>query len=70
MKNGAVIIHEKKESCTYAGTSSTTAAAPMSHPAEPPPLPPSRRCEHETLIQCNLRNKVCAYCKRLGAIKI
>eukprot|EP00729_Bicosta_minor_P016507 gene16507-biopygen27206 len=37
----------------------------MSLPAEPPP--PSRRREHETLIQYNLRNKVCAYCKRPGA---
>eukprot|EP00729_Bicosta_minor_P020177 gene20177-biopygen10446 len=37
----------------------------MSLPAEPPT--PSRRREHETLIQYNLRNKVCAYCKRPGA---
>eukprot|EP00729_Bicosta_minor_P028536 gene28536-biopygen31622 len=39
----------------------------MSLPAEPPPPPPSRHREHETLIQYNLRNKVCAYCKRPGA---
>eukprot|EP00729_Bicosta_minor_P032625 gene32625-biopygen27452 len=46
----------------------TTAASPMSLPAEPPPPPPpSRHREHETLIQYNLRNKVCAYCKRPGA---
>eukprot|EP00729_Bicosta_minor_P032963 gene32963-biopygen3882 len=37
----------------------------MSLPTEPPPpLPPP---QHETLIQYNLRNKVCAYCKRPGA---
>ena len=41
-------------------------AAPMSLPPEPPRPPPSFR-EHETLIQYNLRNKVCAYCKRPGA---
>ena len=40
--------------------------APMSLPPEPPRPPPSSR-EHETLIQYNLRNKVCAYCKRPGA---
>eukprot|EP00729_Bicosta_minor_P001971 gene1971-biopygen6029 len=39
----------------------------MPLPAEPPPLPSSRNREHETLIQYNLRNKVCAYCKRPGA---
>eukprot|EP00729_Bicosta_minor_P033110 gene33110-biopygen3951 len=39
----------------------------MSLPAEPPPPPPSPHREHETLIQRNLRNKVCAYCKRPGA---
>eukprot|EP00729_Bicosta_minor_P032873 gene32873-biopygen29659 len=39
----------------------------MSLPPEPArPPPPSR--EHETLIQYNLRNKVCAYCKRPGAV--
>eukprot|EP00729_Bicosta_minor_P032471 gene32471-biopygen20873 len=38
----------------------------MSLPPEPPRPPPSSR-EHETLIQYNLRNKVCAYCKRPGA---
>eukprot|EP00729_Bicosta_minor_P004381 gene4381-biopygen16816 len=32
-----------------------------------PPEPPPRREQHETLIQYNLRNKVCAYCKRPGA---
>eukprot|EP00729_Bicosta_minor_P007000 gene7000-biopygen5174 len=31
----------------------------------PPPAPSA--CQHETLIQYNLRNKVCAYCKRPGA---
>eukprot|EP00729_Bicosta_minor_P032571 gene32571-biopygen12476 len=36
----------------------------LREPARPPP--PSR--EHETLIQYNLRNKVCAYCKRPGAV--
>eukprot|EP00729_Bicosta_minor_P032586 gene32586-biopygen10500 len=45
----------------------TTAAAPMSLPAQPPPPPPYPHHEHETLIQYNLRNKVCAYCKRPGA---
>eukprot|EP00729_Bicosta_minor_P032465 gene32465-biopygen20867 len=40
----------------------------MSLPPEPPPIPPSRHREHETLIQYNLRNKVCAYCKRPGAV--
>eukprot|EP00729_Bicosta_minor_P032464 gene32464-biopygen20866 len=39
----------------------------MSLPPEPPRPPPSSR-EHETLIQYNLRNKVCAYCKRPGAL--
>eukprot|EP00729_Bicosta_minor_P018148 gene18148-biopygen1520 len=39
----------------------------MSLPAEPSPLPPQPHREHETLIQYNLRNKVCAYCKRPGA---
>eukprot|EP00729_Bicosta_minor_P016506 gene16506-biopygen27205 len=40
----------------------------MSLPAEPPPPPPLHpHREHETLIQYNLRNKVCAYCKRPGA---
>eukprot|EP00729_Bicosta_minor_P004601 gene4601-biopygen13990 len=39
----------------------------MSLPPEAPPLPPSPHREHETLIQYNLRNKVCAYCKRPGA---
>eukprot|EP00729_Bicosta_minor_P009866 gene9866-biopygen25999 len=39
----------------------------MSLPAEPPPPPPYAYHEHETLIQYNLRNKVCAYCKRPGA---
>eukprot|EP00729_Bicosta_minor_P032699 gene32699-biopygen10626 len=34
----------------------------------PPPPPPSPHHEHETLIQYNLRNKVCAYCKRPGAL--
>eukprot|EP00729_Bicosta_minor_P018018 gene18018-biopygen22192 len=38
----------------------------MSLPPEPPRPPPSSR-EHETLIQYNLRVKVCAYCKRPGA---
>eukprot|EP00729_Bicosta_minor_P032742 gene32742-biopygen5792 len=38
----------------------------MSLPPEPPRTPPSSR-EHETLIQYNLRVKVCAYCKRPGA---
>eukprot|EP00729_Bicosta_minor_P001968 gene1968-biopygen6026 len=38
----------------------------MSLPPEPPRTPPCPR-EHETLIQYNLRNKVCAYCKRPGA---
>eukprot|EP00729_Bicosta_minor_P031830 gene31830-biopygen10791 len=33
-----------------------------------PPEPPPRREQHETLIQYNLRNKVCAYCKRPGAL--
>eukprot|EP00729_Bicosta_minor_P017331 gene17331-biopygen7477 len=40
----------------------------MSHPVQPPPPPPSPHREHETLIQYNLRNKVCAYCKRPGAL--
>eukprot|EP00729_Bicosta_minor_P013104 gene13104-biopygen14213 len=40
----------------------------MSLPAEPSPLPPQPHREHETLIQYNLRNKVCAYCKRPGAL--
>eukprot|EP00729_Bicosta_minor_P022491 gene22491-biopygen729 len=39
----------------------------MSLPPEPLQSPPSSR-EHETLIQYNLRNKVCAYCKRPGAL--
>eukprot|EP00729_Bicosta_minor_P032469 gene32469-biopygen20871 len=39
----------------------------MSLPQESPPPPPSPHHEHETLIQYNLRNKVCAYCKRPGA---
>eukprot|EP00729_Bicosta_minor_P032786 gene32786-biopygen6813 len=39
----------------------------MSLPPEPPRPPPSSR-EHETLIQYNLRVKVCAYCKRPGAL--
>eukprot|EP00729_Bicosta_minor_P032842 gene32842-biopygen23593 len=39
----------------------------MSVPAEPPLPPPYAHHEHETLIQYNLRNKVCAYCKRPGA---
>eukprot|EP00729_Bicosta_minor_P032612 gene32612-biopygen19391 len=39
----------------------------MSLPPEPPPNPPPLHHEHETLIQYNLRNKVCAYCKRPGA---
>eukprot|EP00729_Bicosta_minor_P032533 gene32533-biopygen630 len=38
----------------------------MPLPLEPARPPPSSR-EHETLIQYNLRNKVCAYCKRPGA---
>eukprot|EP00729_Bicosta_minor_P015350 gene15350-biopygen20154 len=38
----------------------------MSLPEEPPP--PYRCREHETLIQYNLRIKVCAYCKRPGAL--
>eukprot|EP00729_Bicosta_minor_P032685 gene32685-biopygen26488 len=33
-----------------------------------PPRPPPPSLEHETLIQYNLRNKVCAYCKRPGAL--
>eukprot|EP00729_Bicosta_minor_P009635 gene9635-biopygen7268 len=33
-----------------------------------PPRPPLSSREHETLIQYNLRNKVCAYCKRPGAL--
>eukprot|EP00729_Bicosta_minor_P009383 gene9383-biopygen8202 len=40
----------------------------MSLPAEPPPPKPYPQREHETLIQYNLRNKVCAYCKRPGAL--
>eukprot|EP00729_Bicosta_minor_P016962 gene16962-biopygen541 len=40
----------------------------MSLPPEPPLPPPSRHHEHETLIQYNLRNKVCAYCKRPGTV--
>eukprot|EP00729_Bicosta_minor_P013103 gene13103-biopygen14212 len=40
----------------------------MSLPAEPPPPPPLPPPQHETLIQYNLRNKVCAYCKRPGAL--
>ena len=40
----------------------------MSDPAEPPPPPPPPSHEHETLIQYNLRNKVCVYCKRPGAL--
>eukprot|EP00729_Bicosta_minor_P004380 gene4380-biopygen16815 len=40
----------------------------MSLPQEPPPPPPSPHHEHETLIQYNLRNKVCAYCIRPGAV--
>eukprot|EP00729_Bicosta_minor_P032525 gene32525-biopygen24272 len=40
----------------------------MSLLAEPPPPPPHPHREHETLIQYNLRNKVCAYCKRPGAL--
>eukprot|EP00729_Bicosta_minor_P032467 gene32467-biopygen20869 len=40
----------------------------MSLPPEPPPIPPPLHHEHETLIQYNLRNKVCAYCKRPGAL--
>eukprot|EP00729_Bicosta_minor_P021238 gene21238-biopygen4619 len=40
----------------------------MSLPAEPSPLPPQPHREHETLIQYNLRVKVCAYCKRPGAV--
>eukprot|EP00729_Bicosta_minor_P022490 gene22490-biopygen728 len=39
----------------------------MSLPPEPP-RPSSSSREHETLIQYNLRNKVCAYCKRPGAL--
>ena len=39
----------------------------MSLPPEPARLPHTPR-EHETLIQYNLRNKVCAYCKRPGAV--
>eukprot|EP00729_Bicosta_minor_P032756 gene32756-biopygen11636 len=39
----------------------------MSLSAKHPPPPPSPHHEHETLIQYNLRNKVCAYCKRPGA---
>eukprot|EP00729_Bicosta_minor_P032534 gene32534-biopygen631 len=39
----------------------------MSLPPEPPPITPPHQHEHETLIQYNLRNKVCAYCKRPGA---
>eukprot|EP00729_Bicosta_minor_P007499 gene7499-biopygen19922 len=39
----------------------------MSLPAEPPLPPPYSHHQHETLIQYNLRNKVCAYCKRPGA---
>ena len=59
---------ENKELCAHAGASTTAAAAPMSLPAEPaPPPPPHADHEHETLIQYNLRNKVCAYCKRPGA---
>ena len=60
-----VLFRKIKTSCAHAGASTTTAAAPMSLPAQPPPpLPPP---QHETLIQYNLRNKVCAYCKRPGA---
>eukprot|EP00729_Bicosta_minor_P033011 gene33011-biopygen12776 len=40
----------------------------MSLPPEPPPISTPLQHEHETLIQCNLRNKVCAYCKRPGAL--
>eukprot|EP00729_Bicosta_minor_P006998 gene6998-biopygen5172 len=40
----------------------------MPVPAEPPLPPPYAHHEHETLIQYNLRNKVCAYCKRPGAL--
>eukprot|EP00729_Bicosta_minor_P010055 gene10055-biopygen17001 len=36
-------------------------------PQRLPPEPPSPR-QRETLIQYNLRNKVCAYCKRPGAL--
>eukprot|EP00729_Bicosta_minor_P008025 gene8025-biopygen19938 len=39
----------------------------MSLPAQPPPPPPYPYDQHETLIQYNLRHKVCAYCKRPGA---
>eukprot|EP00729_Bicosta_minor_P021070 gene21070-biopygen17353 len=39
----------------------------MSLSAEPPPPPPHADHEHEMLIQYNLRNKICAYCKRPGA---
>eukprot|EP00729_Bicosta_minor_P013106 gene13106-biopygen14215 len=40
----------------------------MSLPTEPSLLPPHPHHEHETLIQRNLRLKVCAYCKRPGAL--
>eukprot|EP00729_Bicosta_minor_P032700 gene32700-biopygen10627 len=40
----------------------------MSLKPEPPRPPPSPHHEHETVIQYNLRNKVCAYCKRPGAL--
>eukprot|EP00729_Bicosta_minor_P024810 gene24810-biopygen31473 len=41
----------------------------MSLSAEPPPPPPPHADhKHETLIQRNLRLKVCAYCKRPGAL--
>ena len=55
--------------CAHAGGASTALEppAPMSLPPEPPPIPPPLHREHETLIQYNLRNKVCAYCKRPGA---
>eukprot|EP00729_Bicosta_minor_P011043 gene11043-biopygen29075 len=53
----------------HAGASTTNIDAPMSRSGEPPPPPPPPpHHEHETLIQYNLRNKVCAYCKRPGAL--
>eukprot|EP00729_Bicosta_minor_P010885 gene10885-biopygen23005 len=51
-----------------AASSALQPPAPMSLPPESPPNPPPLHHEHETLIQYNLRNKVCAYCKRPGAL--
>ena len=39
----------------------------MAEAAAPPPLPPPLPPEGENLIQRNIRNKVCAYCKKPGA---